>query len=621
MRIALVIIIIAALMGIAYVGFVKSQSGWNISDDSTVEVLVAYNKDLEKDYGYVVDAFMSVLEEEGVPHDKIEIRKIFQADPLYFAKVKPVILFPDGVNQIIPLDIRNWMFQYMHHGGSIGLFYDPATKDRKGNYLKESLFASISGINYVTYDQNREESYTTGNFRIPFQSLRDYLEIPFGKVDENGNLTGYIFGALEYPMAKVELTESLGDCEFYSEVIDKNGNTFPGVVVRKFEKGKVLYVNMPVGHIKAYSDDLPMRSILRAFLFKDVEIPHLLNVPDGKPGVIWNWHIDDRSDWESIPYLIENDFLKEKLDYSIHITAGPYLDDPDDNFGFDACGEGIKFTQMLMRYGTIGSHGGWAHNWFADQSIAKLMTDEKLREVIVQNNECLESVTSEKVLEYSAPSGAFKQPVTNEILADLGCISYYNTADTGSAPNRNFVNGKMATDKAISFPIMPFRKAASFYEMSNMYMMSPEQISEWLNETINYVVRNRTVRLMYSHPYDIYTYLDDENKNVIKDFFNKTVKMVEKGEINFRPMSFFAKFMLRFLKTEYSFTSSKDALHVKLSNGESLDGITVALPKSRYVLEDKDSYKILEDEYYYLIVIENESDENITEKTFKVNYR
>jgi len=573
------------------------------------------------EFEYVLKAFISVLEEEGVPNRAVSIQDIFKSNPAELARVKPVILFPDGINQIIPFDIRNWMFEYMHNGGSIGLFYDPAVKNRKGNFLKESLFASISGINYITYNDNRQDAYTTGNLRVPNQSLREYLEIPYGKTDENGNLTGYIFGALEYPVAKVEMTETLGDCEFYSEVVDKSGVPYPGIVVRKFENGKVLYVNMPLGHLKAYSDDLPLRSVLRAFLFKDVEIPHLLNVPRGKPGLIWNWHVDDKSDWESIPYLIENGYIKETLKYSFHITAGTFLEDPEDNYGFDACGQGTGFTQMIMPYGTIGSHGGWAHNWFANMAIAGVMSDAELEEVIVKNTECLESVTNEKVVEYSAPSGAFKQPVTNRMLEKMGFVGYYNTSDIGSAPNRNFVNGEMTTDKLISFPVMPFRKAASFYEMSDLYGFPPEEIGKWLNETVDYVVKNRAVRLMYSHPYDIYIYLDASYKTVVKAFFDRVEELDKNGVLNFNTITHFAKFTLRFLKTEYSFSGYEGTLTVNMKNRESLNGITVALPKSKFIIEQEIPYEIIEDNYYYFIVIENENDEKIGTANIKVSYR
>ena len=91
-----------------------------------------------------------------------------------------------------------------------------------------------------------------------------------------------------------------------------------------------------LGYAKAYSDDMPIRSIMRTFLFKIAHIPHLLNVPKGRGGMVINWHIDSNIDWKYIPFMIQNGYLRKGMEYSLHITAGDFRDEPGDGMGFDA---------------------------------------------------------------------------------------------------------------------------------------------------------------------------------------------------------------------------------------------------------------------------------------------
>ena len=50
---------------------------------------------------------------------------------------------------------------------------------------------------------------------------------------------------------------------------------------------------------------------------------------------------------------------------------------PKDGKGFDASGKGLPVLKKLMKYGTLGSHGGWAHNWFSRSLKEGLITKEE----------------------------------------------------------------------------------------------------------------------------------------------------------------------------------------------------------------------------------------------------
>jgi hypothetical protein len=187
--------------------------------------------------------------------------------------------------------------------------------------------------------------------------------------------------------------------------------------------------------------------------------------------------------------------------------------------------------------------------------------------------------------------------VTTEVLEELGFLAYYYTGDTGSAPNRTFFNGQKLSDKIIAFPILTFGKAASFYEMQRCGY-SENDVKKWLLKTIDYVVKNRTVRLIYSHPYDIPEYPD-----AIKLFLDYAIQKQNEGSLHIDTMTSFATYLLKFLQTDYQFKIQEKELNISLGNPEGLAGITIALPKVGYKNPHSPNLSVEEDEDYYYMTI------------------
>jgi hypothetical protein len=357
-------------------------------------------------------------------------------------------------------------------------------------------------------------------------------------------------------------------------------------------------VNLPLGHLKCFSDDLPLRAILRTFLLNVVKIPHLVNTSQGIGGLVINWHIDANIDWASIDSMLRDGYLMKDLKYSIHVTASDFRDEQGDGLGFDACGKGRPSLELIKDYGHLGSHGGWAHNWFCRNIENNTFTKKDISEYIKKNNECLESIVDYEIVEYAAPNGIHPQPVTTEVLEELGFIAYYYTGDTGSAPNRTFFNGKKISDRIFAFPILTLGKAASFYEMQR-YGFTEDEVKKWLLKTIDYVIKNRTVRLIYSHPYDIPEYPD-----AIKSLLYYANQKQQEGSLRIDTMTSFANFLLKFLKTDYVFDKQKRKMIISLRNPEGLKGITVALPKKGYQKPYSQNFSVEEDvDYYYMTII------------------
>ncbi len=593
---------VSVLLLTVFVFYVFNRVYQNVrlSQSREIEVLIAYDNSSLSKNKYVLRAYESLLEEEGIPYETIDAASLFSLHTEDIVKSKPVIIFPDSVAQALPHGTRSWVHDYLLHGGSIAVIFDAGTKNLKGAFLNEAVFSGITGINYVQYDNLRKDSYTIGYLKLKDSNS---LQIPFGKLNDGLFVGSYKYGRLQYPVARIKAKEDFNEESLYADIVTEDGNEYPAVVIKDYGRGKVLYVNLPLGHLKGNSDDLPLRAILRTFLFKTLKLPHLVNVPYGKGGLVINWHVDWNDDWEWITFMLDKGYFKKDLEYSMHITAGDFVDKPGDGLGFEACGKGRRFVEILSNYGVIGSHGGWGHNWFANNIRKGIFRKKEILKYIKKNNDCLESITKKKIIEYSAPDGVHPQPVATEVLEDLGITAYYSTGDTGSSPTRIFIDGKKVSDTAWSFPVMPFQKHASLYEMDKAGMKKSE-VKKWLKENADYAVRNRTVRLLYSHPYNIEHYPD-----IIKNFLDYIENLQKQGKLQVKPMSYFAEFYRRFLKTKYVFTAEDRKTKVILNNPEGLNGITIAVPKNVYKMPVIEGCSIQEDEdFYYLIVKEKENE-------------
>jgi len=578
-----------------------------------IRVAIAYNPSSMSEFGYVVDAYRSVLEEEGVPYEVVDTSLLLSRDPVLLAKRVPAVLFPEHVSRMLPSTFSVWLDKYLAGGGSIAAMFDAGVMDMKGFYRAEPIFKALTGINNMAYDKFGERVFAVGYVWFKNDECRERFEIPLGKVDEDGFISGYEYGKLEYPVIRAERDETVKYGNIYAFVMTKDAEAYPAIVLKEHGKGKALYVNLPLGHIKTQTDDFPLRVVLRTFLFKDVGIPHLAGSPYGIGGLVINWHIDDRTEWKWLPRAIKDGCLRTTIQCSLHITAGDFVDIPRDGLGFNACGckKGRETVKLIEPFGEIGSHGGWGHNWYANKVNDGTFGEKEIEEYIMKNTRCLEGITGKKIAEYSAPMGAFPQPTNTKILERNGFVAYYYTGDVGSAPNRTFVDKKMVSENVIAFPVLPFGKYASLWEFEARANRNEEEVKRFLFDVADYVAGNRTVRLIYSHPHDLYFCTKHNYRKVFREFLGLLEKYQRKGELKVAPMTYFAKFLLRFLKTRYSFKLADGKLTVSLDNQEGLQGIAVAIPKGQYRKPDIEGVAIDEDDLYYYIVIKESVDEKI----------
>jgi hypothetical protein len=518
------------------------------------------------DESFIRDAYDSVLEEEGIAHSWISTRDLLLLDGGELARRFETLIFPDGLVQQMPAATLDRGREFVREGGNIVVVLDAGVKDTEGDYRSGGVMAPLVGVQYQRYRSERDNAYIEGNLDFSTPALTNAWQIPPGKLHEGHVVGGYSYGRLRYPMASAEVTHD--DVELFA--------SFDGIPVlseRSFGRGRALWVNLPLGYLKAYGDDLPLRTVLRSYLFDVVGMPHLVSSPGGVGGLVMDWHIDSQIEWEGIPSLISSGVLRSGLRQQFDVTAGPFRDRPGDGLGFDACGAGREHLEALLPFGEIGSHGGWSHNYFSDQLENSKLTEAQLRDAIVRNEECLESVTRRQVSAYSAPNGVHP-PVVTRLLQERGINAYYYTGDSGSAPNRTFLDGARVSDDAWAFPVMPNGLYASVGEMIKAGL-SPREVEQWLVQTLDYVGDQRTVRLLYSHPYDL---SDTNYLAVYNDFLDTAESLQSRGLLRVEPMTYFADFMSRFVETDFSFTRADGALEVRLSNPAGLKDVSFAVP-------------------------------------------
>lgn len=578
----------------------------DISANKNIRIMVAYNNAQLVKQKYILEAYKSVLQEEGMIHEPVEIFELLNLDAKQLVKYVPAIIFPDSILQSVPTEFTEWTKDYLQSGGNIAVVYDAGTKHTREYFLKKAIFADMVGLNYIKFDELNYDAFEQGKIRFVSEEKRDFFQFPYGKTLDGKVVSGYGFGSLNYAVCVNSPVREIPEQDIYANaVVPGTGEKFPALLITDYANGKVLYANLALGQLKAFGDDLPIRACMRTFLIDVVGIPHVMNVAEGKGGLIVNWHVDSADELTNLPDVIAKGFFDKELNASFHITAGDFLFREGDNRGFRAETSGRALVEEMMKRGTIGSHGGWAHNWFSFNIEDGIFGKEEIRKYIEMNNQSLEKVTGYKIREYSAPNGIYPQPDTTKTLEELGFVAYYYTGDTGSGPNRAFYNGKMVSEKVISFPVMPFRKAASFWEMHDKYHFKDEEVSFWLNSILDYTAKHHTVRLMYSHPVDI-PYFEKE----IAGFIAKAKSLKLQGELTVDTMGNFADFFLRVLKTDYGFVLDGNKINIALKNPEGLEKITVALPKNKVQKPaDNDDYKVSEDDKYYYVIINKKDNE------------
>ena len=541
--------------------------GWA---QSPVQVGLVYDAQSLAKTPYARETYTSVLEEEGVPHVWLTMAEVLQHPPRELLTRFPSLIVPDALNVHMEPPMAERLRQYVHEGGNLAVIHDAGTRNQDGTFrIGGALLADVLGVAYLRYDTLRAAAYRLGRFRFKSPADARKFQVPPGKL-VGLDLSGYLYGALEYPQAAAAVTQP--DVQVFAAAPDG----VPLLTLRRVGSGQALWVNCPLSYLKANSDDTPMRIVLRTFLFDLAPVPHLVNSPGGVGGMVVNWHVDSSLEHDYLAWFLHLGFARPTLRYEFDVTAGPDREKQGDRQGFDAAGRGRKLLLRLPPYGDIGAHGGWAHDWFAAGVTNGTLTDEQMAEAIRRNQVCLEQVIGKPVVTYAAPGEAHRPPFGTRTLERLGFCAYYTTADTGSPPNRTFFGKARLSAQVWAFPVTPMGRVASLEEMWNTHVRFSD-IEKWHRELTDYLVEQRTIRLIYSHPYDL---APGSVRRVVTRLLDRLVSLEAQKKLTVQPMAFYARFMDRLVKTRMSLGRGADTCTVTLQNEEGLEGMCVAIPTS-----------------------------------------
>ncbi len=578
------IILGTSILLLAFIVGAWSSRGHSNADADRLLLLVPDGVSLSD---YKVTVWLDAASEEGlhiVPMRDSDFVRPFFAQP----KCAGVIL-PDTVHQRASDFFIASLRRFVAAGGKLLLVYDAGTLSPEGKYARGwSRLSDLAGVDYALYDQLHDNTIrwegVTGKF-----SLMRQMGIPPGKYypfqagtgdsspargadaapesDFDVQLRRYKFGDLQYP-SFVTSDKNAGHELFHSS---------DGVVASEhvYGNGSVLFVNLPLGYLKANTDGLLLHAFLKYFAEHSLALPTLMAVPDGVGGLVLNWHVDSNAAIEPLQEINSWSLMRQGP-YSIHVTAGPDAMQIGDREGYNI--EHNPLSRRLIRGLSIqghqiGSHGGWIHDYFAAHVDKDNPAD--LEKFLVWNKTALEKATGRPVVEYSAPDGNQPQWVT-AWLQSHGFVGYYFTGNSGMAPTQGYRDGVREGRDIWAFPIVHLNQSAAFEEMASEGYSSLE-IEHWLEAVAQFAVDHHTVRLVYFHPPGIMEY-----RNLVDKWMEQTGRLRTEGRFRWYTMTQLATFLNSRKQVVWSASQDEDRLTIKATHPVNLEHDTWRIPAASF---------------------------------------
>lgn len=559
------VIVLSGLAIIARTAYLVSisQTGGN------AQVAIFYDPVEERAKPEVRAAYEQFFVENGIPHRWISIDDAILLPWGTLPRDIRAIVLPDRICQRVHDSFNTLLTSYTRRGGVVVAVQDAGDQDRNGFYRAAGTLDSLLGVHYIRVAQNQSRAFALGEIRFASPEAVVRWNFPAGKVDADRYLVGYGYGRLRYAVNVAQAYDPATD-------VDVTSNGSPVVARRAVGAGSVIYVNLPLGELKAGGDSLPMQALLRTGLLGAGTIPHLVAAPDGIGRLVVNFHIDSNAEWLGIPNLARHHLLRKDVRMEFDVTAGPDVLHFGDGRGFNACGgRGRPFLQELARYGTIGDHGGWAHNYFAFAMAAGRLTRAEIAALVDRNSRCLESVTGRPIRSYAAPDGVHPQPEMTQILEDQGIDSYYYTGDSGAPVLRPFYNGKIVGTNSWAYPILTLGTDASVQEMAVDHI-APRATERWLQSVLDFAAAQRGIYLVYTHSYDLRVH--PQYIPAYSAFLDGIEREQRLGRMRTITMPEATAFMQRYAQTTFHYAVTGGELRLELENPLGLRGIAFAVP-------------------------------------------
>ena len=499
------------------------------------------------------------------------------------------VILPDSIHQQASDLFVATLHRFVADGGKLMLVYDAGTFSLNGTYAAgRSRLSDLAGVDYALYDKLGDKTIQWSKVTST-NAIVNRMEIPPGKYypfraetgasaprDNSSTSPGgtfeielrrYKYGDLQYP-------SFVTSGNYAGEVLFHSAN---GLVAgqQTYQKGSVLFVNLPLGYLKGSTDGLLLHVFLKYFAGHALSLPYLMSVPDGVGGLVLNWHIDSNAAIKPLQAM-SSWTLMQQGPYSVHITAGPDAGKAGDRKGFDVdhnpTSQDLIRKYMGLGY-AIGSHGGWIHDYFSAH--VEKDNPKDLEQFLALNKSSLERVTGKPVAEYSAPNGNQPPWVTHWLEAH-GFVAYYFTGDTGMGPTQGYRNGEREGHNVWAFPILHLDRAAGFEEMSSEGYSNSE-IERWLTAITDFTTDHQSVRLVYFHPPGILQYHD-----LVDRWAEQTARMKAEGRFRWYTMTELATFLNSRKQVKWKMSEEGGVVNVEATHPQTLDHETWWIPANKF---------------------------------------
>ncbi|HHL4079217.1 hypothetical protein [Burkholderia sola] len=393
---------------------------------------------------------------------------------------------------------------------------------------------------------------------------------PAAATDVLEGISGYVYGFLTYPSYVTQGT--------YTGTTLLTSPNF-GLVAgyQAYGNGGVMFVNLPLAYLGGQTDSMPIHGFLHYFTTNILSMPHLSLQPRAQAGMVLNWHFCARDQIQPAQYL-KNYGVWNSGPYSIVMTAGPDDVTIGDGLGINLTNntQAKQLVAFLLKRGhKVGSHGGWAHDyWGANASEANAST---FTQYLVLNHNAVQSVTGKPDVEWAAPEGNTPTWAVNWLESN-GYSGYYFTGHTGNAQTRAYRNGSLLNPGIWAFPVMPFGKYATFEEFQE-FAVPTTDVLNWYMSLMDFVVANRTSRLIYMHPLGASWY-----PNVVTAILGYASSLATTGQFKWFTMDQLTQFDRRRLLVNWTATDTGASWTFSATQPTSLQDMTWLLPKSTYQL-------------------------------------
>ena len=566
------------------IGLLAGAHWQGVPESAASGVALLVPDDLPKNSPYI-RIWQDTAREEGVLLTPVRISEWVRATSLLGQRWEGLIL-PDTFHRRLDSSVVESLQRYVAGGGHFMLVYDGGLLSPQGFYTPgQSRFSDLAGVDYGRHDGIDKELVKHSSIALGHAGDMESLHIPPGR---------FASKTLTFPSRETAVNDGPKESPaliFAYNAVPQSFATLPtqglptqtlmtseegGVLVsrQRFGNGETLFVNFPLTYLKQRTDGVFLHAFLRYFARDMLGQPSLSSAPDGKGGIVMNWHIDAKPALAPLKKLKETGIFDEGP-FSFHFTAGPDVNLPGDGGGLDvpANPEVRSLIKGLMAQGhAIGDHGGWIHNYFGKH--IDETNQATFEHYLTLNEQAISEVSGRPSREYSSPVGNQPHWVTRW-LEKQGFAAYYLTGNVGMGPTRAWLDNERISSMW-AFPVLTLGPVATA-EDAFFQNVPAAKLENWLIEVARFVERDQVLRLVYFHPPGGVLYL-----NAVSRFVGAVKACREAGRCQWITMEQAADFLNRRERVQWQLDVQPAGLQLVASDAKNLASMAWLAPKRRF---------------------------------------